>query len=139
MGILALAITAVAGCAEAENLVELKGRQFRVELALTRDEQAMGLMFRESLPPDAGMLFVFAQEAPRSFWMKNTRIPLDILYFDAALRLVSVAERARPCAVQRCPGYPSEGPARYVLELNAGRASELGLEPGDELRLLFDP
>lgn len=136
--VLALVITAVTGCARAENLVELKGRQFKVELALTPDEQAMGLMFRESLPPEAGMLFVFGQEAPRSFWMKNTRIPLDILYFDAALRLVSVAEHARPCAVRSCPGYPSEGPARYVLELNAGQASELGLERGDELRLLFD-
>lgn len=128
----------LAGCARAEHTVELNGQEFVVELALTRDEQAMGLMFRESMPDNAGMLFVFPSEAVRSFWMKNTRIPLDILYFDDDLRLVSMAERARPCTVQRCPSYPSEGQARYVLELNAGKARELGLKPGDELILNFD-
>lgn len=133
-----LLLSQLTGCAKAENLVELKGQRFAVELAVTSEEQAMGLMFREEMAGEAGMLFVFTREAPRSFWMKNTRIPLDILYFDSNLNLVSAAENARPCAVQRCPGYPSERPAQYVLELNAGKVAELGVQPGDELKLLFE-
>ena len=74
----------------------------------------------------------------RSFWMKNCRIPLDIFYFDDELKLVSVAENAKPCKTARCPSYPSKGPAKYVLELNAGKASELGVQPGDVLELHID-
>ena len=84
------------------------------------------------------MLFIFANEAPRSFWMKNCRFPLDIFYFDADLELVSVAEDTPPCRSARCPGYPSKGPAKYVLELNAGKAEELGAKPGDRLSLFLD-
>ena len=128
-----------AGCASAQNEVELKGERFKVALALTREEQARGLMFVESMPEDEGMLFIFDGEGPRSFWMKNTKIPLDIFYFDSELKLVSVAKNARPCVVQRCPGYPSEGLAQYVLELNAGLADRLGVQRGDELILHFQP
>jgi uncharacterized membrane protein (UPF0127 family) len=118
--------------------VELKGQRFLVEIADDREEQALGLMFRDELPEDQGMLFIFSNEAPRSFWMKNTRIPLDIMYFSSELELVSVSENARPCRVQRCPAYPSKGPARYELELNAGKASELELSVGDILVLDLD-
>jgi len=118
-----------------EPTVRLKGQSFFVEVADTSDKQALGLMFRDSLPRNQGMLFIFGGEARRSFWMKNTRIPLDILYFDADLRLVNVIRGAKPCRVSACPGYPSSGPAKYVLELNAGRATELGVEAGDELKL----
>jgi hypothetical protein len=118
--------------------VKLKGERFTVELVTAPEEQALGLMFRESLPENHGMLFVFPTEATRGFWMKNMRIPLDIFYFDSDLRLVSVAENARPCRVQNCPSYPSARPARYVLELNAGKAAELGVAPGDRLELHID-
>ena len=116
----------------------LKGQRFSVELAETSEQQALGLMFRDSLPDDHGMLFVFPVESRRSFWMKNTRIPLDILYFDSELALVSLVADARPCRSARCPNYPSEGPARYVLELNSGKAAELGVRPGDVLELHID-
>ena len=79
------------------------------------------------------MLFIFPDEAPRSFWMKNTRIPLDILYFDSQQNLVSMQQDVPPCRTERCPSYPSEGPARYVLELNAGMASRLNVQTGDYL------
>jgi uncharacterized membrane protein (UPF0127 family) len=69
--------------------------------------------------------------------MKNTRIPLDIMYFDADLQLVNV-QTARPCRTRNCPVYPSAAPAKYVLELNAGKAEELGLRPGDRLELRLD-
>lgn len=132
-------LLAVAGCTASEPRVSLKGEEFTVRLALTREEQVRGLMFVEELPADEGMLFIFPSEGPRAFWMKNTRIPLDIFYFDDDLALVSVAENARPCVRDPCPNYPSEGPARYVLELNAGAAASLGVERGDRLTLLFEP
>ena len=90
------------------------------------------------MPADQGMLFIFANEARRSFWMKNTRIPLDIMYFDKELRMVSISADTPPCRVSRCPSYPSTGPAMYVLELNAGTASELGVGPGDRLTVKLD-
>jgi uncharacterized membrane protein (UPF0127 family) len=125
-------------CMAQEPYVILSGERFTVDLATTPEQQALGMMFRDSMPADRGMLFLFPSERMRSFWMKNTRIPLDILYFDQDLRLVSVAANARPCRTQRCPGYPSEGPAKYVLELNAGKAAELGVKPGDVLKLHLD-
>ena len=125
-------------CQAAEPWVELKGERFSVELATTSKEQSLGLMFRESMPDDHGMLFIFSIEDRRSFWMKNTRIPLDIFYFDKELRLVSVAENAKPCRTERCRGYASDGPAMYVLELNGGKAAELGVAAGDVLELHID-
>ena len=80
------------------------------------------------------MLFIFAGESSRSFWMKNTKIPLDIIYFDRNLELVSVSN-AKPCRTAQCRGYPSAGPAMYVLELNAGLAQELDLAEGDRLEV----
>ena len=118
--------------------VTLKNERFLVELAETPDKQALGLMFREQMPDDHGMLFLFPVEGMRSFWMKNTRIPLDIFYFDEELKLVSVSENTQPCRVQHCPSYPSLGPAKYILELNAGKAAELGVKAGDVLELHLD-
>jgi len=126
-----------ASCMAREPHVVLKGERFTVELAETREKQTLGLMFRDELPDDHGMLFLFPVEAMRSFWMKNTRIPLDILYFDDELRLINV-QTARPCRTRNCPVYPSTAPARYVLELNAGQAEALGVRPGDRLELRLD-
>lgn len=118
--------------------VVLNGERFIVEVSDTDEKRNLGLMFRDRLPENHGMLFIFPGEASRSFWMKNTRIPLDILYFDSRLALVSVVENARPCRSRRCPSYPSEGPAQYVLELNSGKAAELGVKRGDVLQLHLD-
>src|SRR3546814_15102210 len=82
-------------------------------------------MFRDELPAGHGMLFIHDRLAPQAYWMKNTRIPLDILYFDDQRRLVSQQRDVPPCSAgNRCPPYPSSAPARYVLELNAGKAME---------------
>jgi len=118
--------------------VELNSERFSVELADTEDKRTLGLMFRDSMPDDHGMLFIFPGETRRSFWMKNTRIPLDIFYFDSNLALVSVSENTSPCRSRKCPAYPSDGPAKYVLELNAGKAAELGVKSGDVLELHLD-
>ena len=135
---LALALSALllSSCASSAPWVELKGRRFTVEVADDAAERARGLMFRDELPADHGMLFVHEREEPQAYWMKNTKVPLDILYFDDQRRLVSAQKRVPPCFLgDRCPPYPSEGDARYVLELNAGAADELGAKAGDELTL----
>jgi uncharacterized membrane protein (UPF0127 family) len=130
-----LMIAACTACSAGGPSVELGGKRFSVEIADTREKQALGMMYRDHMPSDEGMLFIFQNEAPRSFWMKNTRIPLDILYFDKDLKMVSASLDAQPCRVSRCPSYPSVVPAMYVLELNGGTASELGVGPGDRLSL----
>lgn len=127
---------ALAGCASAGGAwVELAGHRYGVEVADDDAERARGLMFRDRLAADRGMLFIHEREEPQSYWMKNTRIPLDILYFDDARRLVSQQRDVPPCALgDACPPYPSQAPARYVLELNAGEAARLGLQQGTRLR-----
>lgn len=133
-----LMLSSCVACASGEPSVNVGGKTFKVEIADTQEKQALGLMFRDSLPADEGMIFVFPNEAPRSFWMKNCRIPLDIMYFDKELKLVSISANTPPCKVSRCPSYPSKAPAQYVLELNAGTASLLGIGIGDKLTLNFD-
>lgn len=111
--------------------VLLKGHRFSVEIADSPAEREHGLMGRTSMPADHGMLFIFPDSEPRTFWMKNTLIPLDMLFFDASQRLVAVQEDVPPCQADPCPVYPSGVPARYVLELNAGVAGKLGVRNGD--------
>ena len=126
---------AAGGCASASGpWVSLGGQRYRVEIADTDAERARGLMFRDELPAGHGMLFIHDREEPQAYWMKNTRIALDILYFDTARRLVSQQRDVPPCSAgDACPPYPSFKPARYVLELNAGQAAKLKLEDGAEL------
>jgi len=130
-----LLLAACSACASGEPRVVLGGKTFSVEIAESSEEHALGLMFRDSMPADHGMIFIFPDEAPRSFWMKNTRIPLDIMYFDRNLEMVSISADTPPCRVARCPSYPSIAPAKYVLELNAGSAASLGVGVGDKLTL----
>ena len=116
--------------------VEINGHRFDVEIAADPAARARGLMYREHLMPGHGMLFVFPDSEPRAFWMKNTKISLDMLFFDAERKLVSVQREVPPCEADPCPTYPSDGPARFVLELNGGASDSLELESGDELRIL---
>ena len=114
--------------------VELRGQRYAVELADDDPERNRGLMFRDRLAEGTGMLFLHEVEAHQAYWMKNTRISLDILYFDSDRRLVSASRGVPPCSLgDRCPPYPSAGPALYVLEINAGEATRLGVERGDQL------
>ena len=130
-GVALVALLMLGACQASGPWVEVQGQRFYVEIAADDESRAMGLMFRDEMPEDRGMLFLFRREAPRSFWMRNTRIPLDIIYLDRDLRVVSIAENARPCRRDPCPSYPSGGPAQFVLELNGGKAAELGLRAGD--------
>jgi uncharacterized protein len=134
---LILAVLLLAGCPRASELaeIELGGERFRVEIAEDDATRTQGLMFRESMPADHGMLFIWPEDAPRAFWMKNTLIALDILHFDSRMRLVDMHLDVQPCRSERCPSYPGARPAQYVVELNAGTAARLGLKLGDRLTI----
>ncbi len=125
------------GCASSNGLwVEIGDERIQVEVADDDTERSRGLMFRDTLEQGRGMLFLHENEAWLAYWMKNTRIPLDILYFDRNLRLVSQQRDVPPCSLgDRCPPYPSDAPAQFVLELAAGEAERLRLEDGEQLRL----
>lgn len=109
---------------------------FTIELASTPDERAQGLMYRTELPPDAGMLFDFEEEQPVSMWMKNTILPLDMLFIAGSGEITGIAADTVPHSETT---IPSPGPVRAVLELNAGTASRLGITAGDRVsHPLFD-
>lgn len=108
---------------------------FQVEIAQTPQERERGLMYRRELPRDQGMLFV-QSPGPAVFWMKNTYIPLDLLYFDINGWLSQIEADVPPCATPTCPLYPSDtSEVRYILEINAGEAARRGIRVGDRLRL----
>jgi len=109
------------------------GRSVTAELAVTDEERARGLMFREKLLDDQGMLFVFAEEEPHAFWMKNTLIPLDILWLGSDRKIIHIEKNVPPCTADPCPSYGPETPAGFVLEIRAGLFDELGLKTGDRL------
>jgi uncharacterized membrane protein (UPF0127 family) len=109
----------------------------KVEIADDNEERMQGLMHRESLDEDAGMWFVFEDEDFRSFWMKNTLIPLDIIYIDSDFTIVDIKEDVQPCEAEPCPTYPSGGTAMYVLEVNAGFSEANKIAVGDKAELVI--
>jgi hypothetical protein len=135
---LGLLLLAIAGAAEAEcreDRVDLRGpggqARFTVDVAGTAEERARGLKFRDSLPRSAGMLFVYPEPQPVSFWMKNTLIPLDMIFADAS----GVVTRVHAMAVPQDTTSISGGPGvKVVLEINGGLAARLGIAPGSVLR-----
>ena len=126
-------IVPLVACAKGGPYVELKGHRYTVEFAEDDATREYGLMNRTEMADDHGMLFVFQNDEPRAFWMKNTKIPLDMIFIDRNRKVVSIKHDAPPCVTERCPAYMSNGPVRYVLELNGGQAARLGLTEGDEL------
>jgi uncharacterized membrane protein (UPF0127 family) len=106
--------------------------RFTVELATTPDQMEQGLMFRQSLAADAGMLFDYRAPAMAAMWMKNTLIPLDMLFVDERGQIINIHERAVPGSLDP---IAAAAPARAVIELNGGTAARLGIRPGD--RVLF--
>jgi uncharacterized membrane protein (UPF0127 family) len=105
---------------------------FEVEIADTPAERSRGLMRREELAENAGMLFIFEAEGKRSFWMKDTPLPLDIIFFDGDGEYVSHHTGAVPYSLD---SIPSDGPAQYVLEINAGLAEALGIDQASRILL----
>jgi uncharacterized membrane protein (UPF0127 family) len=105
----------------------------KIEIANEEELRADGLMYRDSLASDAGMLFFFPAEGEYPFWMKNTRIPLDMIWIDSNRRIVHVKHDVPPCRTPDCPSYPPNANAKYVLEVAGGVAKQHGLKTGDVL------
>lgn len=120
-----------AGKLETVEIVTSRGRaRFQVEIAATKAEQERGLMFRKSLAPDRGMLFTYKHPQPAAYWMKNTLIPLDIIFIQPDGRVLSIARNARP---HDLTPLASGGMVLGVLEIAGGRAAQLGILPGDRV------
>ena len=110
------------------------GAVYSLELARTPDEQARGLMFRESLPARFGMLFLFTDNGVHNFWMKNTMIPLDMIWLDAAGKVLFISADTPPCKADPCPSYGPNAPAASVLEIAGGMAVKEKIAAGSILR-----
>lgn len=109
------------------------GYQVKIELAADDDARAQGLMFRDRVPQGTGMLFLFPQPGDYPFWMKNTLVPLDMIWLDGQKRVVHVAANVPPCKADPCPSYPPNATAGYVLELGAGEAAKHRVVVGSTL------
>ena len=137
--LIALLILPLAGCLEekVDDIYRLsietasgKKHKFNIELAQTPQEQMRGLMHRTEMAEDAGMLFIFETEREARFWMKNTLIPLDMIFIRADGTIHRIHENATP---HDLTGVPSEGPVKAILELNGGISAKLGLQKGDKI------
>ena len=120
-----------------EGRVCFKNHCFDVELAITPKERSNGLMFREKLNPQKGMLFIFDKEEKHSFWMKNTLIPLDIIWINNNKEIVFISESTQPCKKTSCPSVEPTENAKYVLEINGGISKEIDLAVGDKANIMI--
>lgn len=108
--------------------------EVRLEIAADDETRQQGLMYRDRLPEATGMIFIFPQAGEFPFWMKNTLIPLDLIWIDAGHKIVHVARDVPPCKADPCPNYPPNATASYVLEVAAGVAAQHHLAEGQMLR-----
>lgn len=118
---------------------EIKGETFELEVAQTRPQQSLGLMFRSALPDNRGMLFPFSPPRRTNFWMKDVPVALDMVFLRNG-KVVAIAPSAPPCTAEPCPTYgPESQLVDQVIELRSGRAAELGLQAGDTVTVTALP
>ncbi len=135
---LVLAFSAAARCSDKFLKIFLPdGKAVTAELAVTPEERARGLMFRDRLDADQGMLFIFDQEELNSFWMLNMKFPIDIIWLDKDKRVVHIEASVPPCPREPCPSYPTRLPALYVLELQSGAAAAHGIKLSERLDFIL--
>ena len=108
---------------------------FDVEIADTPQKREIGLMNRKNMLADDGMFFIFEKEGIHNFWMKNTLIPLDIIWIDMNDKIIFIQKNAQPCKVEQCESFGPNQKAKYVLEINSGLAEEMGIEAGNKIIL----
>jgi len=115
---------------------EILNRNYvEIEIAQTAYDRGVGLMFREELVENKGMLFVFQENSNVAFWMKNTLLPLDIIYITEDFKIVSIIKNAQPCKIEKCPMYPPDDIYRYALEVNSGYVETHGIKVGDSIEI----
>lgn len=130
---------AAASAAKSPRVLLPSGKAISLELARSDEEKGQGLMYRESMPADQGMVFLFDKPEPRAFWMKNCHFPLDMIFTLKDGTVVGIQAKAQPCRAEPCATYPSHAPADTVVELNGGLAAANGIEVGARLRFLDVP
>lgn len=111
------------------------GAVYSVEVARTPEETSQGLMYRESLAPRTGMIFLFSDSSAHHFWMKNTMIPLDIIWMDGSGKVLFVSANTPPCRSDPCPTYGPDMAASVVLEIAGAAAAAEGVQVGSNLKL----
>jgi len=129
-----LAVFILSGCASANpRTIYIRDSRIQARLAVSEAEKQRGLMFEDGLEENEGMLFIYEKEGSHSFWMKNMRFPLDIIWIGGDKRIVDIRENVPPCR-EECNTFAPSGPARYVLEVEAGFVKKRGLKVGDRLK-----
>lgn len=118
-----------------ENQVCSPKKCFNVEIASTYEELTTGLMFRESLDENSGMLFVFSEEGSYKFWMKNMLIPLDVIWINSDKEVIYIEKNVQPCFENICNSFGPDENSLYVLEINSGMADKSGIEVGDKVEI----
>jgi len=131
-GIILFSITEILISSKNIDKVCFEKNRFSVEIAKTQNDISRGLMFRNYLEKNTGMLFIFEKESVYPFWMKNTLIPLDMIWIDGENKIVFIKNNAQPCKELNCGHINPQVRAKYVLEINAGTAKNLGLKIGDK-------
>ena len=114
-----------------------KNNCFEVELGKTPEQKAKGLMFRQNLAENKGMLFIYEKEGIYSFFMKNVQIPLDIIWINKDNKIVFIKENFLPCEQEPCEKISSPEKAKYVLEINAGISQKMDFEIGDKMDIEY--
>jgi uncharacterized membrane protein (UPF0127 family) len=117
---------------KSDSTVCFEGSCINAELATTTKERNIGLMNRTSLPENMGMLFIFDKEGIYKFWMKNTLIPLDMIWFDENGKIIYIEKNARPCNAPSCPLFGPESSSKYTLEVNGGYTERHKINVGDK-------
>ena len=115
--------------------ITIGGKKISVEIADTPDKRALGLSYRDNIDTADGMLFIFESQGIYSFWMKNTKIPLDIIWINKDLEVVDIKKNVQPCVSEKCESYSSTFDSLYVLEINSGLTEKYGIKIGDKLEL----
>jgi len=126
--------TAAAGRAAKNGAIRFEnGKSVSVEIASSDEKKAAGLMYREKLEENSGMLFVFGYENNYSFWMKNMNFAIDMVWVDSSFRIVDITHTAQPCREEKCGMYSPNRRAKYVIEVNSGFAEANGVETGQRV------
>lgn len=120
-----------------ENHACYKNHCYVVELAISEEQRIQGLQERDHLDKNSGMLFALDEQTPRKFWMKDTWIPLDMVWLDYMGKIIYIEHAAVPCEKDPCPTYGPNVPASYVLEINAGQAAQQDMRVGERITLVL--